>query len=152
MLELVERNDVTVVSTSTGSGKSTLMPLLLLADPKCAYNRIAVTQPRRLAVQSIHSKIQELHGPNICGYAMAGEKHNLKAPVVYITDGLVRRMIRMNLRFDIDVIIIDEVHERSLEIDTCIALLAFAKANNFLSNFQRLYYLQQLLTKALWCP
>jgi hypothetical protein len=46
LLEAFQANDITVVSTPTGSGKSTLMPLLILASG-LGYQRIAVTQPRR---------------------------------------------------------------------------------------------------------
>ena len=83
---------ILVVATSTGSGKSTLMPLLLLAENP--HLRIAVTQPRRLAVHGVHQKIEELYGEGICGYSMAGESVNAKAPIVYITDGLLRRQIK----------------------------------------------------------
>ena len=123
MLDAVQSHHVTVVRTATGSGKSTLMPLLLLASGQ-GYRRIAVTQPRRFAAESIQAKIQELHGATICGYQMAGKSRNPRAPIQYITDGLLRTMLGPDGLHPFDVIIIDEVHERSMEIDTCIALLA----------------------------
>jgi ATP-dependent helicase HrpB len=142
LLGAVQANDVSVVSTPTGSGKSTLMPLLLLASG-LGYKRIAVTQPRRydsrklrlgrtdrgivpgrFAAQSIQQTISVLHGDPISGFRMAGKSHNPLAPIVFITDGLLRTMLSAPSTLPFDVVIIDEVHERSMEIDTCVALLA----------------------------
>ena len=102
----VKKSDVVAVSTGTGSGKSTLMPLLLLA---AGYKRIAVTQPRRFAAESIQDAICKLHGDTICGFRMAGRSKNPHAPIVYITDGLLRLMIGLQGCPLFDVIIIDEV-------------------------------------------
>ncbi len=55
---------------------------------------------------------------------MAGKSHNAFAPIVFITDGLLRTMLSDPSSLPFDVVIIDEVHERSMEIDTCVALLA----------------------------
>jgi hypothetical protein len=127
MLDLVTRNDVISVTTATGSGKSTLMPLLLIAA-NIGIKRVAVTQPRRFAAQSIYQTISHYHGPSIVGFAMAGESVNPMAPIVYITDGLLRTQLNLDKDFAaFDCIIIDEVHERSENIDACVALLAKMK-------------------------
>ncbi len=127
LIETVRTNDVTVVATPTGSGKSTLMPLLILSGD-IGISRIAVTQPRRLAASSIHNTITKIHGEAICGFAMADKRENSFAPIVYITDGLLRTQFSLSKPFTrYDCIIIDEVHERSEQIDACIALLAQMK-------------------------
>jgi hypothetical protein len=127
MLDLVMRNDVISVTTATGSGKSTLMPLLLIAA-NIGIKRVAVTQPRRFAAQSIYQTISHYHGHSIVGFAMAGESVNPMAPIVYITDGLLRTQLNLDKDFAaFDCIIIDEVHERSENIDACVALLAKMK-------------------------
>eukprot|EP00047_Mylnosiga_fluctuans_P009655 m.12416 g.12416 ORF g.12416 m.12416 type:complete len:2363 (-) comp2729_c0_seq1:86-7174(-) len=130
LMAKVKANDVVIVNTSTGSGKSTMMPLLLLASGD-GYERIAVTQPRRFAAESVQDNISKHHGPVISGFRMSGRSHNAFAPIVYITDGLLRTMLGLRGTDLYDVIIIDEVHERSAEIDACIALLAHAKATGF---------------------
>ena len=129
LLQAVGNSDVTVVSTATGSGKSTLMPLLLLASGQ-GYKRIAVTQPRRFAAESIQKTISKYHGDPMVGYCMSGKHYNVFAPIVFITDGLLRTMIGLDGLTRFDVVIIDEVHERSVDIDACIALLARCFQNN----------------------
>jgi len=127
LIKSVMRNDVTSVTTATGSGKSTLMPLLLLAA-NIGIKRIAVTQPRRFAAFSIYETISHYHGHSIVGFAMAGEQTNPCAPIVYITDGLLRTQMYLDKQYSgFDCIIIDEVHERSENIDACVALLAKMK-------------------------
>lgn len=128
LIRSVRDNHVTSVTTATGSGKSTLMPLLLIAA-NIGIRRIAVTQPRRFAAQSIYNTICHYHGPSIVGYAMAGKSVNPMAPIVYITDGLLRTQLNLDSTDSgFDCIIIDEVHERSENIDACVALLAKRKA------------------------
>jgi hypothetical protein len=124
--------DVITVPTPTGSGKSTLMPLLIycgIRKPDNSDIRVAVTQPRRFAAESIFKMITTTYGESICGYQMAGRAQNPNAPIVYITDGLLRTMINpfqdaAVSKFPFEVVVIDEVHERSKDIDACIALLA----------------------------
>lgn len=127
LIDSVLKNDVTSVTTATGSGKSTLMPLLLLAA-NIGIKRVAVTQPRRFAAFSIYETIAKYHGKSVVGYAMAGESVNPMAPIVYITDGLLRTQMNLDREYSgFDCIIIDEVHERSENIDACVALLAKMK-------------------------
>eukprot|EP00667_Euglena_gracilis_P000144 EG_transcript_144 len=130
-LQSIGREDLCIVTTSTGSGKSTLMPLLLYAEqPKEGReHRIAVTQPRRFAAEGVCKAIGDLYGERLVGFRMAGKARNPDAPIVYITDGLLRTMLDPTVDFaarpfPFDTVVIDEVHERSMEIDACLALLA----------------------------
>ena len=130
LIRSVMSNDVTSVTTATGSGKSTLMPLLLIAA-NIGIKRVAVTQPRRFAAFSIYETISKYHGHSIVGFSMAGEQVNSCAPIVYITDGLLRTQMHLDKEYSgFDCIIIDEVHERSENIDACVALLAKMKELN----------------------
>jgi HrpA-like RNA helicase len=113
--------------TIIGSGKSTLMPLLLISS-NTGIHRVAVTQPRRFAAVSIYETISHYHGHILPGFSMSGEHVNPFASILYITDGLLRTKLSLDHPMSMfDCIIIDEVHERSESIDTCIALLAKMK-------------------------
>eukprot|EP00759_Apiculatamorpha_spiralis_P032201 PhF_6_TR33699/c0_g1_i9/m.49445/K03578/hrpA; ATP-dependent helicase HrpA len=124
-------NDIVLVTSGTGSGKTTQIPLLLLASGQ-GYKSIAVTQPRRLAAESICHNVEKMYGTAVVGYCIAGVEHNPRAPIVYYTDGLLRSYLSMDKEIPFDVIIIDEVHERSKDADACIAILALvAKEKRF---------------------
>ncbi|CAF1353727.1 unnamed protein product, partial [Rotaria sordida] len=136
LLDKIEKNAVTTISTSTGSGKSTLLPVLLVAE---GYDKVIVTQPRRLPCQLICKRVNETmadeSGPMkdpLAGWAVSGTEKNPNANVLYLTDGLLKErllydsnLISTNTKFNKSVVFfVDEVHERSVNIDLCLALLA----------------------------
>ncbi|CAF1184864.1 unnamed protein product, partial [Didymodactylos carnosus] len=119
---------------SANKCKSTLLPPLLIAE---GYDKILVTQPRRLPCTLICKRINStMDDPNdstgLAGWAISGKEHNVNANILYLTDGLLKE----RLLFDENIItnqtklnksvvfFIDEVHERSVNIDLCLALLA----------------------------
>lgn len=131
ILEQIERHAVVSISTPTGSGKSTLVPALLAAD---GYNMVFVTQPRRLACSSIAARVNTTMG-RIAAWAVAGTRSNIdcNTRLMYVTDGLLRQLLQF---FEVELLdeaflssrgiifFIDEVHERSISIDLCLAFLA----------------------------
>ncbi|CAF0927319.1 unnamed protein product [Rotaria sordida] len=136
LLDKIEKNAVTTISTSTGSGKSTLLPVLLIAE---GYDKVIVTQPRRLPCQLICKRVNETmaneSGPMkdpLAGWAVSGTEKNPNAGILYLTDGLLKErllydsnLISTNTKFNKSVVFfVDEVHERSVNIDLCLALLA----------------------------
>ncbi|CAF4863791.1 unnamed protein product [Rotaria sp. Silwood1] len=136
LLDKIENNAVTTISTSTGSGKSTLLPVLLVAE---GYDKVIVTQPRRLPCQLICKRVNETmtdeSGPTkdpLAGWAVSGTEKNPNANILYLTDGLLKErllydsnLISTNTKFNKSVVFfVDEVHERSVNIDLCLALLA----------------------------
>lgn len=136
LLEKIDKNAITTISTSTGSGKSTLLPALLIAD---GYDKVIVTQPRRLPCQLICKRVNQTmpceirpHREQLAGWAVSGAEKNPQAKVLYLTDGLLKErllydknFITKNTHLDKSVVFfIDEVHERSVNIDLCLALLA----------------------------
>ncbi|CAF3882205.1 unnamed protein product, partial [Rotaria sordida] len=136
LLDKIDKNTVTTIATSTGSGKSTLLPALLAAE---GYDKIIVTQPRRLPCTLICQRVNEtttlVENPfseKLAGWAVSGAEKNPKARVLYVTDGLLKErllydenFITRNTQLDKSIIFfIDEVHERSVNIDHCLALLA----------------------------
>jgi len=136
LLYRIEKNAVTTISTSTGSGKSTLLPALLVAE---GYDKIIVTQPRRLPCQLICKRVNETMmidmGPSskkLAGWAMSGADRNPQAKVLYLTDGFLKERLLYDENFLTShtqlnksvVFFIDEVHERSVNIELCLAFLA----------------------------
>jgi len=136
LLEKIDNYLVTTISTSTGSGKSTLLPALLIAE---GYDRVIVTQPRRLPCQLISKRVNETMKIDIgkskkelAGWAVSGIERNPQGKVLYLTDGLLKERLLYDKNFVTEntsvkksiVFFIDEVHERSVNIDLCLALLA----------------------------
>ncbi|CAF3996940.1 unnamed protein product [Rotaria sordida] len=131
LLDNIERNTVVAISTGTGSGKSTLMPALLAADN---YDKIFVTQPRRLPCNLLSSRVNSCI-TSISGWAVSGSRSTsaTHSPILYLTDGLLKEyllyrendILRQANRAHRGIIFfVDEVHERSINIDLCLALLA----------------------------
>ncbi|CAF3669921.1 unnamed protein product [Rotaria socialis] len=131
ILDKIEKHTVVSISTATGSGKSSLVPALLAG---AGYDKIMVTQPRRLACTSISARVNTTIGP-ISGWAVAGarSKNNKTTSIVYLTDGLLKEFLQYGedkLLHDLastaqgTIFFLDEVHERSINIDLCLALLA----------------------------
>ncbi|CAF4048838.1 unnamed protein product [Rotaria sp. Silwood2] len=136
LLDKVNQNTVTTISTSTGSGKSTLLPALLAAE---CYDKIIVTQPRRLPCTLICQRVNETmtsvkdpFSEKLAGWAVSGAERNPRAKILYVTNGLLKErllydenFITHNTQLNKSIIFfIDEVHERSVNIDPCLALLA----------------------------
>ncbi|CAF2245743.1 unnamed protein product [Rotaria magnacalcarata] len=134
LLEKIRQNTVVTISTSTGSGKSTLLPALLIAE---GYDKVMVTQPRRLPCTSICERVNSTMTSNeeaekIAGWSVSGAESDVQSPILYLTDGLLREQLlhdesliteetKLN---DSVVFFLDEVHERSINIDLCLGLLA----------------------------
>ncbi|CAF4897453.1 unnamed protein product, partial [Rotaria socialis] len=133
LLKKIDENTVIAISTSTGSGKSTLLPALLIAE---GYDRVLVTQPRRLPCTSICDRVNSTMTSNedserIAGWAVSGDEHDIKSPILYLTDGLLKEQLLHDEDLITDqtklnksiVFFLDEIHERSINIDLCLALL-----------------------------
>ncbi|CAF3293104.1 unnamed protein product, partial [Rotaria sp. Silwood2] len=147
LLGKIEENIVTTITTTTGSGKSTLLPALLIAK---GYNKVIVTQPRRLPCQLISKRVNETMTVNtyvkqesIAGWIVSGAEKNPGAKILYMTDGfLLERLLYDDTIVPVNrsvnksiVIFLDEVHERSINIDLCLAFLA-----RLLTNYPQLKY------------
>jgi hypothetical protein len=123
LVQTVRDKRVVSVQTSTGTGKSTLVPALLIGAG--VASRVAVTQPRRLPCRQVCERVASVYGDDFCGYEVAGVAHNATASVVYLTDGLLRaRLTRASASVNYDVVVLDELHERGAQSDLCLLLLA----------------------------
>ncbi len=130
---------VAIITGPTGSGKSTFLPYRLIVPPEdmedpeqfTRHGQIVVTQPRQAATWGIASYVAEtLHGSKTAGagYDIGFKYHNAPATdrrnrLVYVTDGTLINWIVRGQLSNLSVIMIDEVHERNLNIDLILGLL-----------------------------
>uniref|UniRef100_A0A673G5F5 ATP-dependent RNA helicase DHX29 n=1 Tax=Sinocyclocheilus rhinocerous TaxID=307959 RepID=A0A673G5F5_9TELE len=135
-LEALWRHRVLVIAGETGSGKSTQIPQFileeLLANGEAPCN-VVVTQPRRISAMSLASRVsQELgseDGPgaksSLCGYQIRMENRSGDATrLLYCTTGvLLRKLQQDRLLSSLTHIIVDEVHERSVQSDFLLTVL-----------------------------
>lgn len=140
ILSTIQNNKVTIIKSPTGTGKSTLLPLFL---PNCA-----LIEPRRLAVQTLYKTLKKFKK---CSYIIRFEKEiNKNSEITIMTDGMFLRTLNTrtnkntnkntskNTNINIsnnknndsitnntqyDYIILDEVHERSINIDLILLLI-----------------------------
>lgn len=126
--DAIARNQVTIVAGETGSGKTTQLPKILLDMGFGSAGIIGHTQPRRLAARSVATRIAEELGESIgeqVGYKVRfQDTYSDQGSVKLMTDGILLAELQ-NDRFlsKYEVIIIDEAHERSLNIDFLLGVL-----------------------------
>ncbi len=128
IFEALEKHQVIIVAGETGSGKSTQLPKYCLEAGRGLLGRIGHTQPRRIAARAIADRLsEELNSPlgEAVGYCVRfHEQVSDKTRVKVMTDGLLLNEIQSSKRLlDYDTIIIDEAHERSLNIDLLLGYL-----------------------------
>ncbi|GLY87674.1 ATP-dependent RNA helicase HrpA [Actinoallomurus iriomotensis] len=120
--EAIENNQVVIVAGETGSGKTTQLPKICLELGRGVKGQIGHTQPRRLAARTVSERIaEELHttiGETV-GYQVRFTDHSSDTTLVKVmTDGiLLNELARDRMLRRYDTLIIDEAHERSLNID-----------------------------------
>ncbi|MGH8745821.1 MAG: ATP-dependent RNA helicase HrpA, partial [Burkholderiales bacterium] len=124
----IERNPVVIVSGETGSGKTTQLPKILLEMGRAAAGLIGHTQPRRIAARSVAARIAEELGTELG--AVVGYKvrfHDRLGPdalVKLMTDGILLAETQGDPQLrQYGTIVIDEAHERSLNIDFLLGYL-----------------------------
>ncbi|MSU71883.1 MAG: ATP-dependent RNA helicase HrpA [Opitutus sp.] len=118
----IQANPVVIIAGETGSGKTTQIPKLCLAAGCGTRGRIACTQPRRVAALSIARRVAEELGVawgKEVGCKIRFNDHTTSQTVIkFLTDGMLLAEVEGDpLLRDYDAIIIDEAHERSLNID-----------------------------------
>jgi len=130
-------HQVTVVVGPTGSGKSTFLPYRLMVPPPpyaedlfTRHGQIIVTEPRQQATRRPPKFVAEdLHGCSLgaggdVGYVHRGEfAADRHAKLVYCTDGTLINWIAGGRMGEFSIIMIDEAHERNLNIDVILGLL-----------------------------
>ena len=126
--DAVAANQVVIVAGETGSGKSTQLPKLCLELGRGVLGRIGHTQPRRIAARSIARRVAEELGVKPGGVVGVkvrfGDESGRDTLVKVLTDGMLLAETRSDARLDAyDTIIVDEAHERSLNIDFLLGYL-----------------------------
>jgi ATP-dependent helicase HrpA len=125
ILQALRDNQVVVIAGATGSGKTTQLPKLCL---ELGRKNIAHTQPRRIAARSVAERIAEELGSELgelVGYQVRfTDKASRSTRVKVMTDGILLNAIQNDPELKTyDTVIIDEAHERSLNIDFLLGYL-----------------------------
>ncbi len=128
--EMLEKHQVVIVKADTGSGKSTQLPKFLLewfanSSEKTQSFKIGVTEPRRLAAISIADRLrEELKDETLVSTKIRfWEQGQSDAPIKVMTDGILLQEFRRDRLFrQYSAVVIDEAHERSLNIDILLGI------------------------------
>ncbi|MCI5605849.1 MAG: ATP-dependent RNA helicase [Spirochaetia bacterium] len=128
ILDCLENNQVVIVESPTGSGKTTQIPVILYEAGYATNGIIGVTQPRRIAALSISEFISKQLGttyPGLVGYKMRFEDQtNQDTRIKIMTDGILLQEMKLDPWLSkYSVLMIDEAHERSLNIDFVLGLV-----------------------------
>ena len=128
IIEAIRHNQVTIISGETGSGKSTQIPKMCLEAGRGIRGLIGHTLPRRIAAMTIarriSEEIEEAVGRSV-GYKIRFEQRLGENPYIKImTDGILLAEAQLDpFLGEYDTIIVDEAHERSLNIDFLLGIL-----------------------------
>jgi len=128
ILEALKDHQVIVVESPTGSGKTTQLPIILHEAGFSKNGLIGVTQPRRIAALSVSDFIARQLGVKVSGlvgYKMRFEDKTSDSTAIKImTDGILLQEMKLDPSLSrYGVIMVDEAHERSLNIDFILGLL-----------------------------
>jgi len=128
IIDVLRENQVIVVESPTGSGKTTQIPKILFEAGFAQDGKIGVTQPRRIAAVSVSNFIaRQYHTviPGLVGYKMRFvDETNRDTKIVIMTDGILLQEVKTDpFLSEYQVIMVDEAHERSLNIDFILGLL-----------------------------
>ncbi|WP_411111224.1 ATP-dependent helicase HrpB [Streptomyces sp. c-19] len=134
LLAALDRRGTAVLSAPPGTGKTTLVPLALAGligdGPR---RRVLVAEPRRMAVRAAARRMAWLLGEDVggtVGFSVRGERRTSPATrVEVVTTGiLLQRLQRDPELAGVDVVLLDECHERHLDADTAMAFLVDVRA------------------------
>ena len=128
IVALIREHPVVVIAGETGSGKTTQLPKLCLAAGRGAAGMIGCTQPRRIAARAVARRVaEELDTPlgSLVGYQVRfNDNVGDNTAIKFMTDGILLAEIQSDRWLSAyDTILIDEAHERSLNIDFLLGYL-----------------------------
>ncbi|WP_225728923.1 MULTISPECIES: ATP-dependent helicase HrpB [unclassified Nocardia] len=130
IVETVTGQGTAVLVAPPGTGKTTLVPLALAVG---TAGRVLVAEPRRLAVRAAAGRMAALLGESVgetVGYSVRGDRRvGPGTRVEVVTSGLLVRRLQGDPELaGVDVVVLDECHERHLDADLLLALLLDARA------------------------
>ncbi|ADZ91058.1 ATP-dependent helicase HrpA [Marinomonas mediterranea MMB-1] len=128
IVKAIEENQVVIIAGETGSGKTTQLPKMCLQAGRGIAGQIGHTQPRRIAARSVAERISEELNVELgtaVGYQVRFTDESQETTLVKLmTDGILLAEIQQDKFLQkYDTIIIDEAHERSLNIDFLLGYL-----------------------------
>jgi len=128
IIRAIQANQVLIVSGETGCGKSTQIPKMCLEAGRGIEGKIGCTQPRRIAATSIAHRIAQELGEDLgrsVGYKIRFQEKGTRGVYIKLmTDGMLLAETQGDPRlYEYDTLIIDEAHERSLNIDFLLGML-----------------------------
>ena len=128
LIQAIQQNQVIIVAGETGSGKTTQLPQIAMLAGRGLTGMIGHTQPRRLAARSVSQRIAEEVGEKLgesIGFKIRFNEQGSQDSIVRLmTDGiLLAELVGDRYLTKYDTIIIDEAHERSLNIDFIMGYL-----------------------------
>ncbi|KJH80591.1 ATP-dependent RNA helicase HrpA [Stutzerimonas stutzeri] len=126
--EALRKHQVLVIAGETGSGKTTQLPKICLEIGRGVHGLIGHTQPRRLAARSVATRVAEEIGTplgELVGYQVRFEDQSKDSSLIKLmTDGILLAETQHDRFLEkYDTIIVDEAHERSLNIDFLLGYL-----------------------------
>ncbi len=130
ILEAIKNNPSSIVVGETGSGKTTRIPIFLLDE--FMDKKIAITSPRVLPARSVSRYVAEERGQEVGGEIglMTREQKQIsqETRATFMTDGILLSMFRSDpMISDLDIVMVDEAHERTINIDLALGLLKQAQ-------------------------
>ena len=128
ILEAVIDNQVVIIVGETGSGKTTQSPQFIFKFDLGLPGKIGITQPRRIAATSVAHFVADQLGCNVgenVGYKIRFDDSTAEGTSIkFMTDGILLREMQADpLLSEYSVIMVDEAHERSLNMDFLLGLL-----------------------------
>lgn len=127
LLTALKQSSQILLHAPTGAGKSTVLPLLIL-ESGIIDGRIIMLEPRRIAARSVATRLAQQLGEEVgqtVGLRMRLESRtSAKTRIEVVTEGILTRMLQNDPMLEgVDLVILDEFHERSLQADLGLALL-----------------------------
>ncbi|KAK8143321.1 hypothetical protein G3M48_007394 [Beauveria asiatica] len=135
LLEMYHQNQVIILSSETGAGKSTQVPQMLVYDEYNSGLLVACTQPRKLAARTLAKRVADEMGVAVgetVGFQVAGESRITRegkkmTRLSFMTEQVLVNQAKKDPNFSkYACVIVDEAHERTIAADTLMALLKIA--------------------------
>ena len=122
IIAAIQNHQVLILAGETGSGKTTQIPKMCLVAGRGEHGRIACTQPRRVAATSVARRVAEelnvTFGREVGCKIRFADQTSGDTAIKFMTDGMLLAELQADPELrDYDTIIVDEAHERSLNID-----------------------------------
>jgi ATP-dependent helicase HrpB len=128
VISSVREHPITIVVAPPGAGKTTGLPLPLIESEWFNQRQLWLAQPRRLAARAAAARLAQLHHQSLgrdVGYQVRFERTGTRDTRLWVmTNGILLRRLQLDpVLEDVALVILDEFHERSLEVDLALGML-----------------------------